>query len=512
MAERLRGRENWSTWKFGMQTYLETVELWEAVEPNLKADGTSEPVPAAKDRLARGKIILSLDPSLYVHVQGTKTAKQAWDKLEGTYEDCGLTRRWGLLHKLMTTNLANSVSMETYVTTMVATANQLAGVGFPISEEWLGMLLLAGLPESFKPMVMALQNSGAAITGDLIKTKLLQEDHEPAEGAEPAFAIRKKSGNNQDHHDNQQSKGPKCRACHKFGHIARNCPAESSSSSKPPEKDSCKPGRAFGAVLTTGNEIKSDDWFFDSGASRHLTRSQSLLYDVQRANGRMFAANKGGMQIVAKGNAVINPTCGEDISVNDVQLIPGLAANLLSVGKIVDKGYTVVFSRKGCEVIDKDGTCVATGSRSDGLFKLEQDKPKALACRRRRRRRRKEATNEPRCTVVKLDFEPGAMERDEPFDESSDEDADDSVTVPALLPRIPYEAGYVALSTTGSRRTSGSPSCATARLPPLFRGMALERGKVDVTYVIDEMQLASSGCLGLRDRRLRRSVEDRSNP
>lgn len=354
------------------------------MEPNKKEDGTPEPIPAAKDRLARGKIILSLDPSLYVHVQGARTAKQAWDALERTYEDCGLTRRWGLLHKLMTTKLANSVSMEAYVTTMVATANQLAGVGFPISEEWLGMLFLAGLPESFKPMVMCLQNSGAAITGNLIKTKLLQEDHEPAEDAEPAFAVRRISGNKQDHHGNQQSKGPKCRACHKFGHFARYCP-------------SFKPGRAFGAVLTTGNEIGSDDWFFDSGASCHLTRSKSLLHDVHRAHGRIFAANKGGNQIVAKGTAVVSPTCGEEISVNDVQFVPDLAANLLSVGKIVDKGYTVVFSRKGCKVIDEDGTCVATGSRSNGLFKLEQIKLKVFVCqrRRRRRRRRREATNEP---------------------------------------------------------------------------------------------------------------------
>lgn len=46
------------------------------------------------------------------------------------------------------------------------------------------MLLPAGLPESFKLMVMALLNSGAVITGDLIKTKLLQADHESAKDAE----------------------------------------------------------------------------------------------------------------------------------------------------------------------------------------------------------------------------------------------------------------------------------------------------------------------------------------
>ena len=406
-----------------MQSYLEAEELWDAVEPTKKADGTFEAVDAAKNRKARGKIISGLDPSIYVHVQGTKTAKEAWDELEKTYEDHGLTRRWGLLHKLMTTNLANSVSMEAYVTRMVATANQLAGVGFPINEEWLGMLLLAGLPESYKPMVMALQNSGEAITGDLIKTKLLQEDHEPAEDGKPAFAIKRRPGNKQDHHGNK-SKGPKCHSCHKFGHIARNCPEDSSSSSSESSyKDSRKLGRAFGAALKTANEFESEEWFFDSGASRHLTRTKSLLYDVHRASGRMIAANKGGMKVVAKGTAVLNTTCGEEINVYDVQFTPGLAANLLSVSKIVDKGYTVVFRRNGCEVLDEEGACVATGSRTNGLFKLEQENPKVLTCRSRRRRR-KVVTNGPRCSVVRLDFMDAAKKDDKT-----------SVISPAFQPR-----------------------------------------------------------------------------
>lgn len=188
----------------------------------------------------------------------------------------------------------------------------------------------------------------------------------------------------------------------------------------------------------------------------------------------------------------------------------------------------MVFSRKGCKVIDEDGTCVATGSRLNGLFKLEQIKPKVFVCqrRRRRRRRRREATNEPRCTVVKLDFEPGAIEGDEAFDESSDEDPDDSVTFPALPLRNPCEAEYVALSVTksGPRRTCGSPSSAITKALSPFRGMALKRSEVDVTCVFDEMQVADGlarsfqkvdqhrAAVDLRDRRLRRSDEDRSNP
>lgn len=48
------------------------------------------------------------------------------------------------------------------------------GIGFPLDDKWIGMLLLCGLPQEYRPMIMGLENSGIEITGD-IKTKLLQE-------------------------------------------------------------------------------------------------------------------------------------------------------------------------------------------------------------------------------------------------------------------------------------------------------------------------------------------------
>jgi hypothetical protein len=64
--------------------------------------------------------------------------------------------------------------MEKYVHQVITTANALRGIGFPIDEEWTGALLLAGLPEEYRPMLMGLENSGMKISGDAIKTKLLQ--------------------------------------------------------------------------------------------------------------------------------------------------------------------------------------------------------------------------------------------------------------------------------------------------------------------------------------------------
>ena len=210
-SERLAGRENWADWKFAMQTYLELEDLWTAVKPEKKDDGTFEAVDAVKDRKARGKIILHLERSNFCHVKKPKTAQDACEKLEAAFEDSGLTRRIGLIRKFGSTHLEDCQSMEDFVNTVMTTAHQLRGIGLEIPEELVGGLLLAGLPETYRSMVVALENSGAIISGDSVKTKLLQEL--PVSSAGAAYSSRKPNRKFVPKQSTANSKGPKCMRC-----------------------------------------------------------------------------------------------------------------------------------------------------------------------------------------------------------------------------------------------------------------------------------------------------------
>ena len=124
------------------------------VKPKKNDDGSYVAVDAGKDRKARAKIILLLDPLNYVHVKEATTAREVWAKLERAFEDSGLTRRVGLLYKLIKTDLSSCESMSEYVNHIISTLHQLNGIGFAIFEEWIGTLLLAGLSEQYRPMIM----------------------------------------------------------------------------------------------------------------------------------------------------------------------------------------------------------------------------------------------------------------------------------------------------------------------------------------------------------------------
>ncbi|XP_048006067.1 uncharacterized protein LOC125241565 [Leguminivora glycinivorella] len=166
---KLRGRENYCEWVFAAENFLILEGTQKFVTRKPEATGTE----VADDEKARAKLILTIDPSLYVHVKGVKTTFELWTKLKSLFDDSGFARRITLLRNLISIRLENSNSMTEYVTKMVENGQKLSGTGFAISDEWIGSLLLAGLPEKYSPMIMAIEHSGISITTDAIKTKLL---------------------------------------------------------------------------------------------------------------------------------------------------------------------------------------------------------------------------------------------------------------------------------------------------------------------------------------------------
>ncbi|GBP83180.1 hypothetical protein EVAR_59593_1 [Eumeta japonica] len=120
---------------------------------------TGIPVDPKRDLKTKSKIILLVDSMNYVHIQETTTAKVVWDKLASAFDDSGLTRRVGLLRDLCITNLNGCNNVEQYMSKIITTAHKLRNIDFKVDDEWLGILLLFGLPEIYRPMIIAINSS-----------------------------------------------------------------------------------------------------------------------------------------------------------------------------------------------------------------------------------------------------------------------------------------------------------------------------------------------------------------
>lgn len=373
---KLIGRENYDEWSFAVENVFVLEGLTKCI------NGTEEDsVLVAK---AKAKFVLTLDPSLYVHVKDAKTCREAWDKIKNLYEDVGFTKKIGLLRNLISLRLNNCENMESYVNQVIETAQKLRKTNFDISEEWIGSLLLAGLPEKFSPMLMAIEHAGIAITTDSIKSKLLDMEIDGANGSAGAFATspgadasgwkkkknpggvgggRHKSNVRNDEGRNKDKTRIICFKCKQPGHFMSKCPT----SLKNEEK------YAFSASFLKGNFSK-EEFYLDSGASRHMCTEESRLFNKTTSNiAQVTVANHqklkvkclGDMDIVCSVNGVDNK-----ITVHDMLCVPSLTTNLLSVSELISKGNRVSFEKDGCSVYTRNNKLVATASLVSGVYKL----------------------------------------------------------------------------------------------------------------------------------------------
>ena len=173
---KLKGRENYHEWAFAAENMLVLEGMLSCIKEEKDATPLTGPAvatAAAEDAKAKAKLILTVDPSLYVHIREASSAQDLWQKLQAMFDDSGFARKISLLRNLISIRLDTCDSMTTYVTQLIETAQKLSGTGFKVDDEWIGCLMLAGLPEKYFPMIMAIEHSGIAITSDVVKTKLI---------------------------------------------------------------------------------------------------------------------------------------------------------------------------------------------------------------------------------------------------------------------------------------------------------------------------------------------------
>ena len=119
----------------------------------------------------------------------------------------------------------------------------------------------------------------------------------------------------------------------------------------------------FTALGLQGITPTSTPWIVDSGASNHMTDSETDLHDVHEYDGTQSIqiADGSTLPIIVVGN--FGP------SFIDVFVSPELSTSLISVGQLVDDNCDVNFFHGGCIVQDQVlGMVIAKGPKVGRLF------------------------------------------------------------------------------------------------------------------------------------------------
>lgn len=392
--DKLKGSENFHTWRFAMQNFLALKGYTNCIKhrDDTAATSTTAKIVHAADiatetdntklESAKAYLALGVDTSIYVHIHNCTTGLDIWNTLHRLYEDKGLYRKIGLLGSLLSNKLEDSDGMQDYVDKIANAANKLSGVGFPVNDEWLGAILLAGLTDEFKPFIMGLEANGVGISGDLIISKLLDcRDGNDRNSALYSKKFDKKS----------KKKQRKCFNCGSPQHLANAC--DQPKKAKPTEKSA---RAAFMMALSSTdecNESEDDEseaqirgflgtnnknvWFVDSGGSRHVTPYSDFIGNRNNEKDKITAANGENLKITGTGDGKVTFANG-NVSVQRIMHVPDLAVNLLSVSQIVKSGNTVVFDSEGCSIYNNDNKCVLFCKEKGGVYAVEADDKKCF--------------------------------------------------------------------------------------------------------------------------------------
>ena len=124
-------------------------------------------------------------------------------------------------------------------------------------------------------------------------------------------------------------------------------------------------GKCDGSVPTCGVEGLAmqvveamEGWYFDTGASGHMSPSSEEMTNFQPCNKSLRVANGVTLPIEGKGNLVVEFQSGLEsvrLQLHEVAFVPKLSYHLLSLSKAVEQGHKYIGDKNGLTMMLKSG-------------------------------------------------------------------------------------------------------------------------------------------------------------
>jgi transposase InsO family protein len=108
-------------------------------------------------------------------------------------------------------------------------------------------------------------------------------------------------------------------------------------------------------AITIEDLNKQESWYLDTGCSNHMTGHKSWLinYDASRSSTIRFADGRT-LKSEGVGDVLIKGKNGNQALITDVLYVPDMKSNLLSMGQLVEKGFTMTLGNNEMKVYNGD--------------------------------------------------------------------------------------------------------------------------------------------------------------
>ena len=266
------------------------------------------------------------------------------------------------------TTRKGSLTMMEYILKLKSLADNLAAIGEPVTDRDQILQLLGGLGADYNSIVASLtaredemslhsvhsilltheqrlsfQNSAAednVISANLATPQYQHFNNKKSSGQNRQFGFNTRRGTKGGRSQSSQHR-PQCQLCGKFGHTVVRCyhrfdinfqgynpNMDTVQTNKPNAKNQVQ------AMMASPSTISDEAWFFDTGATHHLSQSIDPLSDVQpyMGNDKVIVGNGKHLRILHTGTTFF-PSSSKTFQLRQVLHVPDIATNLISVSQ-----------------------------------------------------------------------------------------------------------------------------------------------------------------------------------
>ena len=164
--------DNYQIWAVRMETYLEALDLWEAIKEDydilvLPNNPTIAQIKAHKEKKtkkskAKACLFAVVSPTIFTRVMSLKTAKAIWDYLQEEYVGDEMIKGMqvlNLIREFVLQKMKESETIKDYSDKLLSIANKVRLLGSKLNDSRIVEKIFVMMPERYETIVTTLENT-----------------------------------------------------------------------------------------------------------------------------------------------------------------------------------------------------------------------------------------------------------------------------------------------------------------------------------------------------------------